>query len=273
MVQNERGMALLSVMIIVFILSLIGGLIIYLAGQDEGFSRVRYRGTQAFYVAEGGAWASRAALLALLGIQPQETIRLAEDAIGRLPTTLSCLAPDGLLNLVLFGILGLPVDLGSLVGHLSRLLANPLDLSVTPTLWLATNWSCPLKLEVRGVGLAAGNCHPDLTGFPLNPLPGPDYRIGTYRACIGLRVIDLKVNSLDLLRGTASVRLKLQYTICSDGQVFTYRRRVILQGNPVRDIIGSGVEVSTDIRALPPEISAAARAGEVPPEWREAEPR
>jgi hypothetical protein len=77
--RDERGVALISVLVVILILSLLGGLLLYLSGQEAGLSRVRYRGAQSLAIAEGGAWAARAALMALVNADPADASILLVD--------------------------------------------------------------------------------------------------------------------------------------------------------------------------------------------------
>ncbi|MBM3471281.1 MAG: DUF4900 domain-containing protein [Armatimonadetes bacterium] len=68
--RHERGMALFAVLTVIFILSLLGALILYLSGKEMGLSALRVIGAQSMYIAEGGAFSGRGALMALMGADP-----------------------------------------------------------------------------------------------------------------------------------------------------------------------------------------------------------
>ncbi len=68
--RNQRGLALVAVLTVILILSLLGALILYLSGKEMGLSALRVIGAQSMYIAEGGAFSGRAALMALMGADP-----------------------------------------------------------------------------------------------------------------------------------------------------------------------------------------------------------
>lgn len=70
LLRHQRGMALMAVLTVIFILSLLGALILYLSGKEMGLSALRVIGAQSMYIAEGGAFSGRAALMALMGADP-----------------------------------------------------------------------------------------------------------------------------------------------------------------------------------------------------------
>ncbi|MDI6771837.1 MAG: DUF4900 domain-containing protein [bacterium] len=70
LLRHQRGMALMAVLTVIFILSLLGALILYLSGKEMGLSSLRVIGAQSMYIAEGGAFSGRAALMALMGADP-----------------------------------------------------------------------------------------------------------------------------------------------------------------------------------------------------------
>ncbi len=70
LLRSQRGMALAAVLTVILILSLLGGLILYLSGKEIGLSAVRVLGAQGMYIAEGGAYSARAALMALMNADP-----------------------------------------------------------------------------------------------------------------------------------------------------------------------------------------------------------
>lgn len=82
--RGQTGMALLSVLVVILVLALLGGLVLYLSGQESQLSTVRYRAAQSLNIAEGGAWAARAALMALVNADPTDSARFtgAVDALA-----------------------------------------------------------------------------------------------------------------------------------------------------------------------------------------------
>jgi type II secretory pathway pseudopilin PulG len=77
--QDQAGMALLSVLVVIMVLALLGGLVLYLAGQESQLSTVRYRAAQSLNIAEGGAWAARAALMAVVNADPTDAADFEGD--------------------------------------------------------------------------------------------------------------------------------------------------------------------------------------------------
>ncbi len=77
--RGQGGMALLSVLVVILVLSLLGGLVLYLSGQESQLSTVRYRAAQSLNIAEGGAWAARAALMAAVNADPTDGARFVGD--------------------------------------------------------------------------------------------------------------------------------------------------------------------------------------------------
>jgi hypothetical protein len=51
--REESGMALLAVLVVILVLSLLGGLVLHLSGQEQHLSTVRYRAAQSLNIAEG----------------------------------------------------------------------------------------------------------------------------------------------------------------------------------------------------------------------------
>jgi len=70
LLRHQRGMALMAVLTVLFVLSLLGALILYLSGKEIGLSAIRVIGAQSMYISEGGAFSGRAALMALMGADP-----------------------------------------------------------------------------------------------------------------------------------------------------------------------------------------------------------
>jgi hypothetical protein len=69
-IKDARGLALMSVLIMVFVLGVIAALVIYLSGKEVALTAVRRLGAQSLYIAEGGAMSSRSALMAYMNADP-----------------------------------------------------------------------------------------------------------------------------------------------------------------------------------------------------------
>ncbi len=68
--RNQRGLAMASVLLMVFVLAVISALVLYLSGKEIALTAVRRTGAQSLYVAEGGATSARSALMALMNADP-----------------------------------------------------------------------------------------------------------------------------------------------------------------------------------------------------------
>ncbi len=74
--RNQRGLAMASVLLMIFVLAVISALVLYLSGKEIALTAVRRTGAQSLYVAEGGAASARSALLALMNADPVGTATL-----------------------------------------------------------------------------------------------------------------------------------------------------------------------------------------------------
>ena len=74
--RNQRGLAMASVLLMIFVLAVISALVLYLSGKEIALTAVRRTGAQSLYVAEGGATSARSALLALMNADPVGTATL-----------------------------------------------------------------------------------------------------------------------------------------------------------------------------------------------------
>ena len=226
--RDQAGMALLSVLAVIMVLALLGGLVLYLAGQESHLSTVRYRAAQALNIAEGGAWAARAALMALVNADPTDAT--AVDPSLDSTTMQSWWAGGNPGNQQPFRFLDY------LVTDNERLSVN----AVAADDWVAlrVNWSRPnprLKLEPLGKG--SGTPPPDplaLGNVPSNPLGE-----GSYRAAVVLvkRAVPDGSCAGGLpcfihRTGPDQYQFHFEYRIVSDGHVDPrFRRRVTLRGN------------------------------------------
>lgn len=67
---DERGLALMGVLAVVLVMAILGALVLHLSGKEVAFSALRLLGNQGIYLAEGGAYAARAALMAFMNADP-----------------------------------------------------------------------------------------------------------------------------------------------------------------------------------------------------------
>ena len=68
--RGQRGLAMVSIMITIFVLAVLSALVLYLAGKEIALTAVRRLGAQSLYIAEGGAASTRSALLVLMNADP-----------------------------------------------------------------------------------------------------------------------------------------------------------------------------------------------------------
>lgn len=68
--RPESGLALMSVLMMVFVLTILSAMVIYLSGKEIALSASRLAGAQSLSVAEGGAYSARSTLMALMGADP-----------------------------------------------------------------------------------------------------------------------------------------------------------------------------------------------------------
>lgn len=74
--RGQRGLAMMSVLAVIFVLVLLSALVLYLSGKEIALTGIRTIGTQSLYIAEGGAYAARSALMVLMNAHPLGETRL-----------------------------------------------------------------------------------------------------------------------------------------------------------------------------------------------------
>jgi len=243
MVRSERGVALLSVLVVILILSLLGGLLLYLSGQEAGISRVRYRGSQSLAIAEGGAWAARAALMAVVNADPTDKASLRANPFD-LYNWYSVQSPLEFLKKV------------ELDGRSLGVAAGP------STTWVAfrVNWQVStgyLKLEFLRSGAGAPPSQDALLPPPTgasDPVPPNPLGNGRYRAVVLLsspaKISPGSCRNRDEPPGEGNecpvhrtspttYVVPLEYRVIAEGYVDPqFRRRVTLSGR-FRAVLGN----------------------------------
>src|SRR5437879_1875306 len=68
--SGEQGLVMMAVLGMVLVLVLLAALVLFVAGKETSISSARMNGAQGLYIAEGGAVAGRAALMAYIGVYP-----------------------------------------------------------------------------------------------------------------------------------------------------------------------------------------------------------
>jgi Tfp pilus assembly protein PilX len=228
--REESGMALLAVLVVILVLSLLGGLVLHLSGQEQHLSTVRYRAAQSLNIAEGGAWAARAALMALVNADPQDAAVLEGSVTPGVVLgwyaggNAAAQAPLAWLNHVV-------VDGGRIQPAVGATAADG---------WVAlrVNWALAsrrLKLEF----LARGSGEPPEDVMGLGPVPANALGEGSYRAVV---VLSRRLERHGSCAGGGACyvhrtgplqyEVPLDYRIVSDGHVDPqFRRRVVLRGS------------------------------------------
>ncbi len=209
--RQQRGVALMSVLLMIFVLSVIGGLILYLTGKEIALTAVRRRGAQSLYVAEGGAASARSALMALMNADPAGVVTVDNTlTAGTLSGWYAAGAPvaQNSFSLIDYLILdGLKYVTGAT--------------AATNTLAFSVNWA-----------LAEVHRKLQLGGAPPSNALGP----GTYTATVALTRRLVAHTSCLLAQpcyvhrlGPTEYEFFYTYTITSDGQMPPRaRRRVTL---------------------------------------------
>ncbi|MGH7427022.1 MAG: DUF4900 domain-containing protein, partial [Candidatus Methylomirabilaceae bacterium] len=79
--SDQRGLALMSALITIFILAIMSGLVLYLAGKEIGLTTMRTVGAQSMYIAEAGAVRARSSLMALMNADPSG-VTVVDPSLG-----------------------------------------------------------------------------------------------------------------------------------------------------------------------------------------------
>ncbi len=217
----QQGMALVAVLAVILILSLLGALILYLSGKEMGLSALRVIGAQSMYIAEGGAYSGRAALMALMGADPigQVTVDPSLDSTTLLVWYGGATGEVGLQNSLRI------IDFLILDGRRFTLNATP----STDSLVFHVNWGLPEPH--RKLQAAAGLP-------PSNPLGE-----GSHRTTVTLRRRLASPESapneparyiqrMGGAGGDHEYEFYYSYEITSDGRVNPQaRRRIALRGD------------------------------------------
>jgi Domain of unknown function (DUF4900) len=213
--RGERGLVLLSLLSMILVLTALAALVLFLSGKETALSGVRAAGNESLYVAEGGGYSARAALMVYMNAFPQ----------GR-----STVDPS----------LDTTTTAGWYAGG-NNALQNPLrllDYLVIDGQRFTLNATSSTASETFQVNWASGysNLKLQTTGTPVNTL-GPGSYTGTVvlqpnptadASCSGggscaIHQIPNAQNAYEIF---------YKYTITSDGQVSPrFKRRVTLTGN------------------------------------------
>jgi hypothetical protein len=212
---GERGLVMMSLLSMILVLTILAALVLFLSGKETALSGIRAAGNESLYVAEGGGFSGRAALMVYMNAFPQG--RSAVDPSLDTTTTAGWYAGG------------------------SNALQNPLkllDYLVIDGQRFTLNATASTTSETFQVNWASGytNLKLQTAGAPVNAL-GP----GTYTAtvtlapnptadpsCSGAGVCSIH----QIPNAPSAYEIFYQYTITSDGQVSPrFKRRVTLTGN------------------------------------------
>jgi hypothetical protein len=205
---GQQGMALISVLSVIVILVLLGSLVLYLSGKEIALSASRLQGAQSLNVAEGGAVAGRAALMAFMNADPIGTASIDPSLSGTQLATwyaggnVASQNPFGLFDYIVVD--GQRFTIGAT--------------SATSQVEFDVNWALPTphrKLQLAG-----------------SPQPTNALGVGTYRARVRVtrRLAPHPTNPTEPERyiqrlGIDHYEYYFTYTITSDGQISPFARR------------------------------------------------
>jgi hypothetical protein len=214
--RDERGFAMAAVLIVILILAAISAQVLYLSGKEVGLGAVRLLGTQSMYAAEGGGFAGRSALMALMNADPLGVTTVDPTLDG---VTLANWYAGGDTSLqnsfALFDYLILD-------GAQFTLSATP----ATDSLTFHVNWGLPtprLKLQVPA-GIP-----------PSNPLGPGSYRatlVITRRTAAHPSCAPQPACYIHRMGGPDEYEYLYTYTVTSDGSANPQGRRRLLFSGP-----------------------------------------
>ncbi len=209
--RDQRGLALVTVLTLTFVLIILSSLILLLSSKEMKMTAARRIGAQSFYIAEGGAVAARAALLAYMDADPLQVITV--DPTLSATTQIAWYASGVASAQNPFAVL----DYLILDGQRFTLGATPSTTSVT----FQVNWSRPyphLKLQTGSPVSNALGAGTYIATVTLTPWPTP------HGSCTGG---PCPVHSL----GNDEYEYSYTYSVTSTGQATSGRRRVTFSGN------------------------------------------
>lgn len=211
--RGERGLVMLSLLSMILVLTVLAALVLFLSGKEIALSGVRMAADESLYIAEGGSYAGRAALMAYMNAYPLGSTSV--DPSLSTTTTAGWYAGGANGSQNPFGILDYLVSDG-----------QRYTLGATPTTSFETfqiNWSSGyphLKLQPNGSptnALGAGAYSATVTLWP-TPTADP--------SCAGGGSCSVHLTAPN------AYEIFYRYQVTSDGQIAPrFRRRVTLSGN------------------------------------------
>ena len=200
----------------ILVLTVLAGLVLYLSGKETALSGVRAAGNESLYVAEGGGYSARAALMAYMNAYPVGVSSIDPSLSTSTASTWYAGGSSATQNP--FGVLDYILTDGQ------RFMLGAT--SVTPSETFQVNW-----------GLSYPHLKLATSGTPANALGG-----GTYAATVTLwpnptpdaSCAPLNTGASCAIHNTAQNAYEIfyRYTVTSDGQISPrFKRRVTLSGS------------------------------------------
>jgi hypothetical protein len=211
--RGERGLVMLSLLSMILVLTVLASLVLYLTGKETALSGVRMAADESLYIAEGGSYAGRAALMAYMNAYPLGSTSVDPSLSTTTASGWYASGANGSQNP--FGVF----DYLLTDGQRYTLGATPTTTSET----FQVNWASGyphLKLQPNGSpinSLGAGTYAATITLWP-NPSADP--------SCAGAGTCSIHLTAPN------AYEIFYKYQVTSNGQVSPrFRRQVILSGN------------------------------------------
>jgi len=213
--RSERGFAMVAVLSVLLVLTVLSALVLYVSGKEIRLGAARRLGSQSIYIAEGGGFAARSALMVLVNEDPSDIVSIDSSLTGTILNTWYAAGTTASQNpLALFDYF--------LLDGLRYSIAPS---SATSSVSFEVDWS--LAQTHRKLRVATGTP-------PANPLG-----TGNYKAIVVVakRLAPHPTDGaqpnryIQRLTGQDFYEFFYTYTITSDGETDPRsRRRVILSG-------------------------------------------
>jgi hypothetical protein len=209
--RAERGLVMMSVLGMVLVLTVFAMLVLTVAGKEVAFSGLRLQSAGSLYVAEGGAVAGRAALMAFVDAYPVGVTTVDPSLTGT--TAAGWYANGSNASQNPFG----PFDYFVIDGQRFTLGAIP----STPSETFQVNWglgTSHLKLQTGGTPLNSLGGGTYASSVVLTPNPTPDASCSGGAAGPPCAIHQLGPNDYEIF---------YKYIVTSNGNVPPYSRRAV----------------------------------------------
>jgi hypothetical protein len=211
--RGERGLVMLSLLSMILVLTILAALVLYLSGKETALSGIRAAGNESLYVAEGGGFSARAALMVYMNHFPQGRTTV-DPSLGTATTAGWYAGGSNALQNPLKLLDYLVID-----GQRFSLGATPSTTSET----FQVNWGSGypnLKLQTGGTPVNTLDPGTYAATVMLEPNPTAD------ASCSGGACAIHQIPN-----APSAYEIFYKYTITSDGQVSPrFKRRVTLTG-------------------------------------------